>query len=67
MWIVAQPPVWMYSSDTPFTYPVSLSLRDPGGRTWRAGGERFSITTTEWRSLVIILLKLEKFSTIVPV
>ena len=57
VWMVAQPPVWMYSSETPFTSPLSLSLREPGGRMCRAGGDLFSMTTTSPTSFVMILLK----------
>jgi hypothetical protein len=56
----------MYSSDTPFTSPFSFSFKNPGGSTCRAAGVLFWITTTEDRSLVIILLKPEKSWTMVP-
>ncbi len=65
VWMMAQPPVWMYSSATPFTSPLSLSLMKPGGRTWRAAGDLFWMTTTELRSLVMILLKPAKSWTMV--
>ena len=65
MWMMAQPPVWMYSSATPFTSPLSLSFMKPGGRTWRAAGDLFWMTTTELRSLVMTLLKPEKSWTMV--
>jgi len=64
--MVAQPPVWMYSSETPFTYPFNLSLMEPGGRMWRAGGERFWMTTTSPTSFVMILLNPEKSWRMVP-
>lgn len=65
VWMTAQPPVWMYSSATPFTSPFNLSLIEPGGRTCRAGGDLFWMTTTELRSLVMSLLKPEKSWTMV--
>ena len=65
VWMMAQPPVWMYYSATPFTSPLSLSLMKPGGSTWRAAGDLFWMTTTELRSFVMILEKPEKSWTMV--
>jgi len=65
LWTMTQPPVWIYSSATPLTSPLSLSLINPGGSTWIDEGYLFWITITESTSLVMILLNPVKFSTIV--
>jgi len=56
VWTINHPPVWKYSSERPFAYWVSLSLRYPGGRIWRAGGVLFWMTRVDYWVLVIILL-----------
>lgn len=56
VWTINHPPVWKYSSERPLAYWVSLSLRYPGGRIWRAGGVLFWMTRVDYWVLVIILL-----------
>ena len=66
VWMMAQPPVWMYSSATPLASLLSLSLMKPGGSTCRAAGLRFCTTRIESRFLVMRRLQPAKSSTMVP-
>lgn len=56
----------MYSSATFLTSPFNLSFRKPGGKTCKAAGDLFWMTTTELRSLVTIFENPEKSWTMVP-